>query len=438
MGKSAPSAPEPIDAVGAANVQAAANKETALLTGRLGNPARETTPFGTLTNQIDPEGNIIRDISLNPQGTENVRLQELLQGEITSGGRDLLGRISDTIGRPIEDSFSNLPGLTSDVGSDISLQSRLSAEGLPGITGSGDFSSDADKVRAAIFQQGSNLINPVFDSRRKSLETDLTNKGFSEGALGRTNAIRDFEQFERNPALNDLALRSIIGGGQEQSRLFGMDSSARSQLFGERGSTAGFMNAARGQDLSERIGIAGQAQNTRNQLIQEALQQRNQPLNELAVLLGTAPGVQTGSFSGLTPTAVQPTDVLGAFALQQQGAQNAFAAANARQASQLGGMSNLASAAIMGASMGSSRAFKDRKSEFTGVLDKIEVIDVDRWKYKPELGDDAEHVGPYAEDFRDSFGVGNGVTIVYADAIGVLFAAVKELTIEVRKMRESS
>ncbi len=46
------------------------------------------------------------------------------------------------------------------------------------------------------------------------------------------------------------------------------------------------------------------------------------------------------------------------------------------------------------------------------------------WRYK---GDDTVHVGPYAEDFRDAFGLGDGKEIAVVDAIGILMAAVKGL-----------
>lgn len=75
----------------------------------------------------------------------------------------------------------------------------------------------------------------------------------------------------------------------------------------------------------------------------------------------------------------------------------------------------------------SSREAKDIGPEVDGgdVLDAIRGLEVGRWNYR---GDKTEHVGPYAEDFREAFGVGDGKHISVVDALGVLFAAVKELT----------
>ena len=37
-------------------------------------------------------------------------------------------------------------------------------------------------------------------------------------------------------------------------------------------------------------------------------------------------------------------------------------------------------------------------------LDAVVGLDVDRWKYKPGVADEGEHVGPYAEDVQRSMG----------------------------------
>jgi hypothetical protein len=156
--------------------------------------------------------------------------------------------------------------------------------------------------------------------------------------------------------------------------------------------------------------------------------------------MGSSPGVQTGSYAGLTPTAVNPTDVLGAHAVQSQAQQNAFNQANANYQANLAGMYGLAGAAATGGMYGamkSSSKIKDRIGDASGILNNLVDIDVDRWKYKPEIDDNEEHIGPYAEDFKEAFGVGDGVMINIIDAVGVLFAAVKELAIEVREMKDT-
>ena len=74
----------------------------------------------------------------------------------------------------------------------------------------------------------------------------------------------------------------------------------------------------------------------------------------------------------------------------------------------------------------SSRALKDTQSSVDNeaTLAALMTIPVDIWTYK---GENEEHIGTYAEDFKEAFGVGDGKTINYLDAIGVLMSAVKAL-----------
>jgi hypothetical protein len=82
-------------------------------------------------------------------------------------------------------------------------------------------------------------------------------------------------------------------------------------------------------------------------------------------------------------------------------------------------------------SISSSRAFKTAKAEIdtASILAGVAALPVDAWRYKPETGLEQQiHIGPYAEDFRKAFGVGDGVTISTIDAVGVCLAAIKALS----------
>jgi len=79
----------------------------------------------------------------------------------------------------------------------------------------------------------------------------------------------------------------------------------------------------------------------------------------------------------------------------------------------------------------SSRALKTEKAEIdtASILAGVAALPVDAWRYKPETGlEQQTHIGPYAEDFRNAFGVGDGVSISTIDAIGVCLAAIKALS----------
>jgi hypothetical protein len=64
------------------------------------------------------------------------------------------------------------------------------------------------------------------------------------------------------------------------------------------------------------------------------------------------------------------------------------------------------------------------------LLDRLDRVRVERWKY---IGDDTDHVGAYAQEFNDTFGVGKGREnmISLVDAVGVTMGAIKELNAKV-------
>jgi hypothetical protein len=88
-------------------------------------------------------------------------------------------------------------------------------------------------------------------------------------------------------------------------------------------------------------------------------------------------------------------------------------------------------------SFASSRALKTAKVEIdtASVLAGVAALPLDSWRYKPETGlEQQTHIGPYAEDFRRAFGVGDGVTISTIDAVGVCLAAIKALSDKVESL----
>jgi hypothetical protein len=87
----------------------------------------------------------------------------------------------------------------------------------------------------------------------------------------------------------------------------------------------------------------------------------------------------------------------------------------------IGAGAQLGSAAILAAS---DRNIKYDIEEAPGVLSALKNLPIATWKYK---GDDVKHIGPMAQDFQESFGVGDGKNIALVDVMGVLLASMKEL-----------
>lgn len=175
---------------------------------------------------------------------------------------------------------------------------------------------------------------------------------------------------------------------------------------------------ARRDDLSALAGAGGQqrgiAQAIRDIDFQNLLSAREEPFTQLNVL-GSAINTASGGFgrtTGLAPV------VGGNPFISGLGAGGAF----------LGGVGSLISAF-------SSKDYKEDDAPAETILEGIQKMPVRSWRYKEEMGLGTDkHVGPYAEDFHDTFGLGDGKSIPYVDGIGVSLAGIKELADRVESL----
>jgi hypothetical protein len=72
----------------------------------------------------------------------------------------------------------------------------------------------------------------------------------------------------------------------------------------------------------------------------------------------------------------------------------------------------------------SSRDLKEDIEPATGFLSKLKDLPMFTWKYK---GDTVKHIGPMAQDFHETFGVGDGMTLQYGDMLSVIMGGLKEM-----------
>ena len=94
----------------------------------------------------------------------------------------------------------------------------------------------------------------------------------------------------------------------------------------------------------------------------------------------------------------------------------------------LGGIGGMAT----GLKAWSSKDFKESKSPVDGdeVVRGLQRIPVEQWKYKKGISDEAEHVGPYAEDVQREFGddaAPEGKAIDMVSMNGIALAGIKSL-----------
>lgn len=81
----------------------------------------------------------------------------------------------------------------------------------------------------------------------------------------------------------------------------------------------------------------------------------------------------------------------------------------------------------------SSEGWKDKREENPDLLKKLKGVRVDKWNYK---GEGQEHIGPYAEEFNNTFGTSQADPrfINVVDIVGVALGAVKQLDAKVEAL----
>lgn len=93
--------------------------------------------------------------------------------------------------------------------------------------------------------------------------------------------------------------------------------------------------------------------------------------------------------------------------------------------------------AAIGELFASSEGFKTDQKPAEDVLPKLADMRIERWKYDEFFEDNAEHIGPYAEEFHAAFDTPSDKTIPVIDAIGVALKGVQELGTKMSAMESA-
>lgn len=212
------------------------------------------------------------------------------------------------------------------------------------------------------------------------------------------------------------------------------DQELEQQFVKDYGSVSDARRSSGGQQMlakwnAQKASVLDAARRGDIQMASQLGLQRDQANLSRSMMPQGVPGMQANynNLAAMYGQALQP--------YQQQRAldtQMMMASANNR-AGTLGSL--IGGAAGMGAAylMFSSHDFKEAKEpiDYDQILEAFDTMSVETWRY---IGHDRTHIGPYAEDFRAAFGVGDGKTISMIDAVGVLIAAVKALKSRVREL----
>ena len=462
MGKK--SGPKPPDYTKAAEAQGAASKEVTNMQ-TWANRADQTNPWGSTSWNARPvtdpaTGQSVtkwtESTTLDPELQHALDSQIALQGGRSDLANSMFPRAQQEFGQPMNwgnaVGWANAPhtgqlNATTGAFGFGPRQQRIdtSRQGVPQLQTGLDFGGaqgvdDAATTRAraedAIYGSAASRLDPQWDQRRQSLETDLANRGISANSDAYSRAVGDFDR-SRNDAYAQAQMNAITGGGAEAQRDYAMDLGLRQQQVGEiehqgqfantaLGNMFGFGDQARGQQLGAQQqafnqGLAGnqfdlarqqqafgqqqaagsqnfsqqlqagqfQNQMRQNQLAEE-MQRRGFSLNEINAIIS---GQQVGmpQFQGYSQAgAAQAPDYLGAANLKYQADVNSQNARN----DFMGGLLN-AGTSIAGSYFG----FSDRrlKRDVRRIGTHPRGFGFYRYRY---VGERATRVGVIAQEVR--------------------------------------
>jgi hypothetical protein len=321
--------------------------ETAAAEAQFNRPDTYSPAGGGIVNgYTDSNGQFVQGVA--PKGAQSA--VKTIESPWEKALREMLQPASQALtGRIIDDNITNLPD-AARVG-------------------------DRGTVAQSIFDRNLSMMMPSIDKSNSRLIENLQARGIPVGGEAFNDAYGE-QQRQTQDTISRLAQDADINAGNEQSRLFGLDSAARSGA------------------ISELVAAMGGGYNPPN----------NAPSSSV-------PGV---NYSGLVGQ-------------QYQNQMAQYQQDQANKNTTMGTLGSVAGAMLMKCT--------EKAKNIEGPISLHEVassvleLPLHAWRYKAEAAPEGHstelHLGPMAEDFHRVFGLGDGETISVIDAFGVTFSALK-------------
>lgn len=312
MGKQQATPPPAVDYGAQANAQGQANIDASRVGAQL-NRVNQYTPYGS---QVYTPGSTPDSwestITLSPEQQKLLNSQTSGEQTLADTANNGLGRVQDAFSQPFDTSGAparvgsvgtpsydlyngstslpnstvntpgyniQLPGYQQSTGNPNVPNSTVNTSGVPAaqtadylksldfsslqnVPGANDFGAQKQEVEDALYREGSAKLDPQYAAQEEAMRARLANSGVTPGSDAYTQEMNAFNQ-QRSSDYGDLRDRSILAGGQEQSRLNSDSLASRAQMLSQ-------------------IVSGGQFQNTSaDQINQNGLNTRNQALNEI-------------------------------------------------------------------------------------------------------------------------------------------------------------
>ena len=346
IGKSAPTPPPAPDPTVVAAAQTASNQQTALYQSQLNN-GDSNGPAGSVTNTYNPATN---------QWTQNTSLSPAEQDIFNSGTADqsaALGVAGQQIGRVGQALGQGLTAPTLQTGvADPSLQYGFNAGGpIQASVGPQNFNQAVNQTIGANFGGEMALLQPQMQQAEEQQNAGLIAQGLNPNDAAYQNSQTLFNNGQAQQ-LAQAAVGAVNSGNAEQNTLFGQQyaqgqfaNAAQQQATTQNQAQASFANTAAGQAQQQALAAAQFGNQAQQQNFQNTAYAQQQPIDEFSALMGQNQ-VASPAAAQLGQTSVAPTDVLGAYSLQQQALQSDYQAQMGQYQSGLGGLFSLGSAAL--------------------------------------------------------------------------------------------
>lgn len=315
MGK--PSAPKPNDPRETAAATTATNIGTAIAQQELNNMT-QITPDGkrefSRTGEFEYTDPNNGQIHVIPNYTETVTLSapqqaikdqhDQTQLNLAQLGNSQSQSISDLLGTPLDNTGLPERGDMSAVQSP-EFQNIGDVGDITRTYATDDFSADRQKVEDALLAR----LQPGLNQDREALEARLAAQGIQAGSQAFNDAFQTHSQ-----QVNDARLAAILGAGQEQSRLTGLEAqraafenSAQAQAFGQESARVQQNNNNAQNLFNAGITRVNAANADRNQALDEQSALRDRRINEITALMSGSQ-VNSPQFNNTNSAQIANTD----------------------------------------------------------------------------------------------------------------------------------
>lgn len=301
--------PTPPDPQVTAAAQTKSNQDTAGYQQAM-NLVDQVTPLGSLKYNQTGTSSLgapmyTATTELSPTGQKSFDLQQAVAESLNNLALKGTGQVSQAFDQG--QNYNNLPNTK---GLDFSSLPALKGFDSSKL-GAAPTASEADYKQAqdSLYKQFTSRLDPQYEQSQKALETQLINKGITQGSEAWNQSLDNFHR-GKTDAYQTAQNNSVTGATGIQQAQFGMKQQSYQDLVANMLNDVQSSYTQRNQGLTEQQAGASNDLRNRQQGITESNYLRELPINEISALLNGGQ-VQQPSFTNTPQTQVQGTDVAG-------------------------------------------------------------------------------------------------------------------------------